>query len=227
VGGTDGIGKAIADEAARAGARVKVDGRRTGLDVRDYAAVEAAVAGAAAALGGLDHVVCSAGVMRVGPSVEATPAQLAEVIDVNVKGTLNVARAAHPFLRERQGSFTVFASSSFTLGRPNYVAYSGSKAAVVNIAQGLAEEWAADRIRVNAVSPERTDTPMRRAAFPSESRIGMLQPADVAIATLRLMRSDLSGQVLDVRRHDGLAGSPESSIVDVDARRASPERQGR
>jgi len=224
VGGTDGIGKAIADEASRAGARVKVDGRRTGLDVRDYAAVEAALAAAAAELDGLDHVVCSAGVMRVGPSVEATPAQLAEVIDVNVKGTLNVARAAHPYLRDRQGSFTVFASSSFTLGRPNYVAYSSSKAAVVNIAQGLAEEWAADRIRVNAVSPERTDTPMRRSAFPTESRIGMLQPADVAIATLRLMRSDLSGQVLDVRRHDGLGAAPDAGITEPEAGWASTER---
>jgi len=206
IGGTEGIGRAIADEAERAGARVKVDGRRTGLDVRDYAAVEARLAAAAGELGGLDHVICSAGVMRVGPSVGTSPEALAEVIDVNVKGTLNVARAAHPYLRERGGSFTVFASSSFTLGRPNYVAYSGSKAAVVNIAQGLAEEWAADGIRVNAISPERTDTPMRRAAFPAESRIGMLQPRDVAIATLRLVLSDLTGQVLDVRRHDGLGG---------------------
>jgi 2-C-methyl-D-erythritol 4-phosphate cytidylyltransferase len=215
VGGTDGIGKAIADEAERAGARVRVDGRRTGLDVRDYAAVASRLAEAAEALGGLDHVLCTAGVMRVGASVETSPEQLAEVVDVNVTGTLNVARAAHPYLRDRRGSFTVFASSSFTLGRPNYVAYSGSKAAVVNIAQGLAEEWAADGIRVNAVSPERTDTPMRRTAFPDESRIGMLQPGDVATATLRLVLSDLTGQVLDVRRHDGIGGAsatePEAS----------------
>jgi 2-C-methyl-D-erythritol 4-phosphate cytidylyltransferase len=186
--------------------------------VRDYDSVEASVAAAATELGGLDHVICSAGVMRVGPSVATAPAALAEVIDVNVKGTLNVARAAHLYLRERAGSFTVFASSSFTLGRPNYVAYSGSKAAVANIAQGLAEEWAVDGIRVNAVSPERTDTPMRRAAFPSESRVGMLQPRDVAIATLRLVLSDLSGQVLDVRRHDGFGAvvGPDTGIAGAD-----------
>jgi ribitol-5-phosphate 2-dehydrogenase (NADP+) / D-ribitol-5-phosphate cytidylyltransferase len=206
VGGTNGIGRAIADAATAGGARVAVDGRRTGLDVRDYGQVEARLAAAADSLGGgLDHVLCTAGVMRVGASVETSPEELAEVIDVNVTGTLNVARAAHPYLRESHGSFTVFASSSFTLGRPNYIAYSGSKAAVVNMAQGLAEEWAPDGIRVNAVSPERTDTPMRRAAFPDESRLGMLQPDDVAAATLRLVLSDLTGQVLDVRRHDGLA----------------------
>jgi len=206
IGGTDGIGRAIAEAGAAGGARVIVDGRRTGLDVRDYGAVEASLAAAAAELGGIDHVVCTAGVMRVGASVETSPEDLAEVIDVNVKGTLNVARAAHRHLRASGGSLTVFASSSFTLGRPNYVAYSGSKAAVVNFAQGLAEEWAADGIRVNAISPERTDTPMRRTAFPQESRLGMLQPEDVAAATLRLILSDLTGQVLDVRRHDGLGG---------------------
>ncbi|HEX5241398.1 MAG TPA: bifunctional cytidylyltransferase/SDR family oxidoreductase [Candidatus Limnocylindrales bacterium] len=212
VGGTDGIGKAIAEAATAAGARVRIDGRRTGLDIRDAAAVAKRIGEAAAALGGLDHVLCTAGVMRVGPSVEASAQELAEVIDVNVTGTLNVARAAHPYLSASRGSFTVFASSSFTLGRPNYVAYSASKAAVVNIAQGLAEEWAADGIRVNAVSPERTDTPMRRAAFPGESRLGMLQPEDVAAATLRLVLSDLTGQVLDVRRQDAAGGSTAGAI---------------
>lgn len=208
VGGTDGIGRSIAEVAEQAGARVRVDGRRTGLDVRDYAAVAARVAAAASALERLDHVICTAGVMRIGAAIATSPEDLAEVIDVNVTGTLRVARAAHPYLRATRGSFTVFASSSFTRGRADYVAYSGSKAAVVNIAQGLAEEWAADGIRVNAVSPERTDTPMRRAAFPAESRVGMLQAGDVADATIRLVLSDLTGQVLDVRRHEAAGGGP-------------------
>ena len=65
-----------------------------------------------------------------------------ETIDVNLTGTPNVAVGAYPHLAESQGSLTVFASSSFTRGRAQYVAYSASKAAVVNLAQGLAEEWA-------------------------------------------------------------------------------------
>jgi 2-C-methyl-D-erythritol 4-phosphate cytidylyltransferase len=205
VGGTDGIGAAIANQARDEGAQVVVDGRRTGLDVRDYASVEAHLDAVADRLGGIDHVVCTAGVLKVGRAVDLGPEELAEVIDVNLGGALNVARAAHRHLRASRGSLTLFASSSFTLGRPNYVAYSASKAGIVNLAQGLAEEWAPDEIRVNAVSPERTDTPMRRAAFPNESPIGLLPVADVAAATVRLLRSDLTGQVLDVRRHDGVA----------------------
>ena len=220
VGGTNGIGRAIAEEAERLGARAEVDGRSLGLDVRDYAAVEARVDAAAERLGGLDHVICTAGVLKIGAVAETSPAELAEVIDVNLTGTLNVARAAYPHLRRTRGSFTVFASSSFTRGRPNYVAYSASKAAVVNLAQGLAEEWADDGIRVNAVSPERTDTPMRRRAFPGESPVGLLSVVDVASATLRLIDCDLTGQVLDVRRHDsrGPATAAVTETVEIASR---------
>ena len=225
VGGTDGIGQAIATAAEQAGARVRVEGRRTGLDIRRSADVEERIAAAAAALGKLDHVVCTAGVMRVGASAESSPEELAEVIDVNVTGTLNVAVAAYPYLRDTRGSFTVFASSSFTRGRANYVAYSSSKAAVVNLAQGLAEEWAEAGVRVNAVSPERTDTAMRRSAFPEESRLGMLQPEEVAAATLRLIRSDLTGQVLDVRRHDGLVDAGPQRREAAASAEATPDRR--
>ena len=208
IGGTTGIGRAIADEAERQGARAEVDGSSLGLDVRDYVAVERRMAEAAARLGGIDHVVCTAGVLRIGTLAEMPVDEMAEVIGVNLTGTLNVARAAYPHLRATRGSLTVFASSSFTRGRPNYVAYSASKAAVVNMTQGLSEEWWDEGIRVNAVSPERTDTPMRRRAFPGESPIGLLGSEDVARATLRLIGSDLTGQVLDVRRHDSQGAPP-------------------
>jgi 2-C-methyl-D-erythritol 4-phosphate cytidylyltransferase len=202
VGGTQGIGSAIATAARAQGATVAVDGRSMGLDVRDADAVRAHVTTAAEGLGGLDHIICTAGVLRIGAVATADATDLAEVIDVNVTGTFNVARAAHEHLCRSQGSFTAFASSSFTVGRPQYVAYSASKAAVVNLVQGLAEEWSDDGIRVNAISPERTDTAMRRRAFPDESRDGLLSSEEVALATLRLLTTDLTGQVLDVRRHD-------------------------
>jgi 2-C-methyl-D-erythritol 4-phosphate cytidylyltransferase len=211
VGGTNGIGKAIAQEAARLGAATAVDGRSRGLDVRDASAVGRRIDGAAERLGGLDHVVVTAGVLRLGPLRGSSAEELAEVIDVNLTGTLNVALAAYPHLCASHGSLTVFASSSFTRGRPNYVAYSASKAGVVNMAQGLAEEWRDDGIRVNAISPERTDTPMRRRAFPEEPTDGMLTADEVALATIALLRSDLTGQVVDVKRHDSLG------VVDVDA----------
>jgi ribitol-5-phosphate 2-dehydrogenase (NADP+) / D-ribitol-5-phosphate cytidylyltransferase len=205
VGGTSGIGRAVADEAQRLGATVVVEGRSTGLDVRDAGAVEDRVGAAAGRMGGLDHVVVTAGILRLGPLVDAPASALAEVIDVNLTGTLNVARSAFPHLVRSRGSFTAFASSSFTRGRPDYVAYTASKAGVVNLVEGLADEWAPAGVRANVVSPERTDTPMRARAFPGEQRDGLLGPMDVARATVRLFASELTGQVLDVRRHDAAA----------------------
>ena len=212
VGGTNGIGKAVSEEAARLGARTATDGRSRGLDVRDAAAVSRRIDAVAERLGGLDHVVVTAGVLRLGPLTASSAQELAEVVDVNLTGTMNVALAAYQHLCASRGSLTVFASSSFTRGRPNYVAYSASKAGVVNMAQGLAEEWRDDGIRVNAISPERTDTPMRRRAFPEESTDGMLTANEVALATIALLQSDLTGQVLDVKRHD----SPGAIAVDAE-----------
>jgi 2-C-methyl-D-erythritol 4-phosphate cytidylyltransferase len=202
VGGTHGIGRAIADEAELLGARAEVFGLSTGLDVRDARSVADHIEAAASSLGGIDHVIVTAGILRVGEVVVSTPEELRDVIEVNLIGSLNVARAAHAYLSDSGGSLTLFTSSSFTRGRRDYVAYSASKAGVANLAQGLAEEWHDDGIRVNAVSPERTDTDMRRRAFPDEAHELLLTPDEVARATLRLLRSDLTGQVLDVRRHD-------------------------
>ena len=229
VGGTSGIGRAIADEATRRGATAEVDGGSLGLDVRDYAGVESRLEAAAARMGGIDHVVCTAGILRIGSVATTAAHELAEVVDVNLTGTLNVARAAYPWLRRSRGSLTVFTSSSFTRGRPDYVAYSASKAALVNMTQGLSEEWADEGIRVNAVSPERTDTPMRRKAFPGESPDGLLGSEAVAVATLRLILSDLTGQVLDVRRHDALTPPlvvepAEPGTVQADPKVAPPAR---
>jgi 2-C-methyl-D-erythritol 4-phosphate cytidylyltransferase len=201
VGGSQGIGRAIAEEVARLGSKVETLSRSNGLDVRDADGVRRRIDEVASRLGGLDHVLVTAGVLSVGRVSAESLEAMHETIDVNLTGTLNVAVAAYPHLCASRGSLTFFASSSFTRGRAEYVAYSASKAAVVNLAQGLAEEWNEEGIRVNAVSPERTDTPMRRRAFPHESHALLLTPEEVARATVRLIRSGLTGQVLDVRRH--------------------------
>jgi len=223
IGGTNGIGAAIARQAEHAGARVIVEGRSLGLDIRDPDLVVERVATAAACLGGLDHVVLTAAVLQVASVAHSSGADLAEVIGVNVTGTLNVARAVHRHLAATRGSLTVFASSSFTRGRSGYVAYSASKAAVVNIAQGLADEWSDAGIRVNAISPERTATPMRRRAFPNESIEGMLSADEVALAALRLLTSDLTGQVIDVRRSAPAADADAAPLSPADAD-AAPRR---
>jgi 2-C-methyl-D-erythritol 4-phosphate cytidylyltransferase len=94
----------------------------------------------------------------------------------------------------------LFTSSAYTRGRENYALYSSSKAAVVNLTQALSEEWAKDGIKVNVVNPERTETPMRRAAFGTEPPGTLLSAEEVALSSLDTVASDITGMVIDVRR---------------------------
>ena len=81
-----------------------------------------------------------------------------------------------------------------------YSIYSSAKAAVVNFAQAMSEEVYEDGIRINVINPERTDTPMRRSNFGIEPKDTLLESKKVAEVTLKTVVSDITGQVIDVRR---------------------------
>ena len=121
-------------------------------------------------------------------------------IEVNYLGALNVLKASVAPLRASRGSLVLFTSSSYTRGRALYSVYSSCKAAVVNLMQGAAEELLGDGVRVNAINPERTATPMRRENFGLEDPRTLLDPREVAEATLQTLLSPLTGQVVDVKR---------------------------
>lgn len=100
---------------------------------------------------------------------------------------------------ETHGHLLLYTSSSYTRGRADYSLYSSTKAAVVNLTQALADEWACQGVRVNCVNPERTATPMRLRAFGDEPAGTLLSPAAVARTSLDVLLSRLTGQVVDVR----------------------------
>lgn len=72
---------------------------------------------------------------------------------------------------------------------------------MVNLSQALSEEWAEAGVRINAINPQRTATPMRTAAFGEEPDETLLSPAAVANATVAVIESKLTGQVVNVRLH--------------------------
>jgi 2-C-methyl-D-erythritol 4-phosphate cytidylyltransferase len=208
LGGSYGIGAEIARIAKAAGADVVAHGRSsTGLHVQDSQAIEAALEAVAQEHGRIDAVVLTAGVLRVGPLAAASPQEIEESIAVNYTAAVKVARAAYPHLARSRGHLLLFTSSSYTRGRENYALYSSSKAAVVNLAQALSEEWAPDGVKVNVVNPERTETPMRRNAFGEEPPGTLLSAEDVALASLDTITSNLTGMVADVRR-EGVTPAP-------------------
>ena len=77
--------------------------------------------------------------------------------------------------------------------------YSATKAGIVNLTQALADEWAESGVRVNCLNPQRTRTPMRTRAFGEEPTHALLDPDHVAAVALRVLESDLTGQVVDVQ----------------------------
>jgi NAD(P)-dependent dehydrogenase (short-subunit alcohol dehydrogenase family) len=83
--------------------------------------------------------------------------------------------------------------------------YSSAKAAIVNLTQALADEWASSGVRVNCVNPERTGTPMRTKAFGEEPPGTLLSSEQVARQSLDVLLSHLTGHIIDIRREEGPA----------------------
>ncbi len=205
-GGSYGIGRDLARLAESYGARVHALGRSTtGTDVRDPRAIAEALSRAHAETGRIDHVVNTAGVLRIGPLAETDSETVEEALRVNYLAPVEIARASHRYLAKTGGQLLLYTSSSYTRGRAEYSLYSSAKAAVVNLTQALADEWAVDRVRVNCVNPERTATPMRERAFGTEPAGTLLSSEAVARTSLDVLLSPLTGHVVDVRQQDPTA----------------------
>ena len=199
-GASRGIGEAMGHLARQYGARVEVCSRANGVDVRDAAALERALAEVAQREGRIDHVVNTAGVLGMGKLENRTLEDIRDEIGTNYLGAVQSVRAALPHLRESRGSLLLFTSSSYTRGRALYSIYSSTKAAIVNLVQACAEECFDDGVRINAINPERTATPMRFQSFGKEPEDSLLSANEVARVALATLLSDLTGQVVYVTR---------------------------
>jgi 2-C-methyl-D-erythritol 4-phosphate cytidylyltransferase len=160
--------------------------------------------------GRVDYVVNAAGVLLREPLAEASDELIASSTEINYLAPIYIAQTFHPHLRRCRGSLLLFTSSSHTRGRSGYSLYSSAKAAVVNLTQALADEWAADGIRVNCMNPERTATPMRSTAFGAEPEDSLLASRTVAEIAVDVVTSSWTGSVIDARREDAGAWSPLS-----------------
>ncbi|GAA1273090.1 pyrophosphorylase [Planotetraspora silvatica] len=196
-GGSSGIGADVAALARDHGANVHCFSRTlNGVRVEDFSSVEAAFEKVGEPI---DYVVNTAGVLHTGRLAELDDATVAEAMNINYLGPINVARAAIRYLSVSRGQLLLYTSSSYTRGRATYSLYSSAKAAVVNLTQALADEWTEFGVRVNCINPERTSTPMRLRAFGEEPEGSLLTSQAVAETSLDVLVSDLTGQVIDVR----------------------------
>ena len=143
---------------------VEAEGRRClGIagDVRDPAAVDAAITRATTEFGRLDILIANAGIAATGPVWEVDDDTWREVIDTNLTGVFHCVRAAVTVMRgQRFGRIVVTSSMGGRMGIPNLSAYAATKWGVIGLAKSVALEVAAEGITVNVVCPCTVSTPM-------------------------------------------------------------------
>ena len=213
-GAGQGLGRAFALRLAQSGMRVVVadlDGDRADavtrevgeaglavqVDVSDESSVSALFTRVEAACGHLDVLVNNAAVfstLRMGPFDDISVDEWDHVMAVNVRGPFLCSRAAAPLMRRAGGGKIVnISSSTVFLGRPNYLHYVTSKAALIGMTRALATELGPVGITVNALAPGSTETEVPRETVTPEQARRIV--ASQAIAR-RQVPDDLTGVVL-------------------------------
>jgi NAD(P)-dependent dehydrogenase (short-subunit alcohol dehydrogenase family) len=184
-GGALGIGQAVCEILAQRGAAVAIldwdekagnetceNIKQSGgnvifekVDVADFETVKNAVERIRKTFGGINSLVVSAGIQRYGTAVSTSEKQWNEVLDVNLKGAWNAARATIPFLQEGGGGTIVNVSSVQGLAsQHNVLAYTISKHGLLGLTRSIAMDFAKENIRANCVCPGTVDTPMLKWA---------------------------------------------------------------
>jgi meso-butanediol dehydrogenase/(S,S)-butanediol dehydrogenase/diacetyl reductase len=169
-------------------------------DVADYEQVSSAIETAIARFGSLSVMVNNAGVVTAGTVLEASVADWNRVMQTNAGGVFNGSRAALPALIESRGCIVNTASLSGLGADWGMAVYDASKGAVVNLTRALALDHGPQGVRVNAVCPTVTNTPMSGGLEDNEEVMARLrqriplgriaQPDDIAKAILFLASSD-------------------------------------
>jgi NAD(P)-dependent dehydrogenase (short-subunit alcohol dehydrogenase family) len=197
-GGGSGIGAGIARLLSRQGAKVTLLGRTAAkldavageiaaaggealaapADVRDYPAVESAVARTVERFGGLDILVCSAAGNFLAPAAALSANGFRTVIDIDLCGTFNACRASFAELAKRRGVVVSITATQAFVPTPLQVHAGAAKAGIEKMTRDLALEWASSGVRVVSVAPGPIDDTegMRRLAGGAADKMKKMVP---------------------------------------------------
>ena len=191
-GSSQGIGFALAQGLAAAGAAVVLNGRDPGrlaeaaaqvpgagvlaFDATDHDAVRAAVDGYERDIGAIDILVNNAGMQHRAP-LEDFPAEAFErLLQTNIASVFHVGQAvARHMIARGRGAIINIASVQTALARPGIAPYTATKGAVGNLTKGMATDWARHGLRCNAIAPGYFDTPLNAALVADAEFSGWLE----------------------------------------------------
>jgi len=194
---TDRLEKLVADVTKAGGKAFAIT-----MDVSDPQSVEKGIAAVVRQAGAPDIVVNNAGVAQAKPSIELTEADWRSVLDTNLDGVWRVAtHSARAMIAAKKGGSIINIASVLGLRvATQLLAYATAKAAVVQMTEALALEWARHMIRVNAIAPGYIETEMNRGFFNTEAgqavvkRVPQRRVGDPSVldGALLLLASDAS-----------------------------------
>jgi peroxisomal 2,4-dienoyl-CoA reductase len=226
-GGGTGICRGIALALAQAGADVAITSRkqehldptvddlkRAGVraigmagDVRDAPAVDMVIKAVGERLGGIDILVNGAAGNFVCLAENLSPNGFGTVVDIDLKGTFNVSRAALPYLKAKRGNVLNISATLQLLGTVGQTHASAAKAGVDALTRGLAAEWGPYGIRVNGLAPgpvegtegvRRLTTPKSRAMIQEHCPLGRLATIEEVASAAVFLCSDASAFITGV-----------------------------
>jgi 3-oxoacyl-[acyl-carrier protein] reductase len=228
-GATRGIGQAIAQALAGAGARVVgtattaegarsidaafaqagLSGRGVQLDVNDGTAVDALLESIASAEGGVSILVNNAGITRDNLLMRMSEDEWDSIIDTNLKSVWRLSRAVlRPMMKARRGRIVNIGSVVGSIGNAGQVNYAASKAGMLGFTRALAREVGSRNITVNCVAPGFIDTDMTRALKPEQKTallgqvpLGRLGEASDVAAAVLFLASPAAGYVTGSTLH--------------------------
>ena len=235
-GATSGIGAATALEFAARGAdvilvgrnaargealveRIEAGGRRAMFieaDLADRTAPDRIVERSIRQFGAIDVLVNNAGILINGTVEETSDADWDRVIDINLASAMRMSRAViHPMCQAKKGAIVNVASDWALMGARGAVAYCVSKAALTQLTRCMALDHVSDGIRVNAVCPGETDTPMLDLAFEGEGRDWKIEKLAATIPMGRIAGADEIAKVIAFLASDD-ASFMTGALVPID-----------
>jgi NAD(P)-dependent dehydrogenase (short-subunit alcohol dehydrogenase family) len=176
-----------------------------GLDIRDSAAVDDALAAFVQQQGSVDGLVCTPAVNVRKPVLETDDEELDRVLDLNLRGSYFVLRAAGRLMRQQgAGSLVALSSIRSLVVEPGQGAYAATKAGLVQLVRALASELGPDGVRANAVAPGVVETPLTgpirdtpswHEAYASKSALGRWARPEEIAAPIAFLLSDAASFV--------------------------------
>ncbi len=227
-GATSGIGAAIARHFADLGASLVLTGRNAERGTRiakeiessgakaiflagninDPAMADALVQLTLKHFGRLDVLINNAGILHRGSALDCTDEQWDETMATNVTSVFRMSRAALRVMKaQRRGSIVNIASDFALIAGPNAFAYCTSKGALAQMTRAMAIDHARDGIRVNAICPGDTDTPMQDSAFTDGDRVAGLAKVGETVPLGRVATP------LEIARAAAFVASEDASYI--------------